>query len=128
MDALLTYLDTNQARFRDELCTYLRFPSVSAQPKHKADLQACAEWLRAHCQSLGLDAALHPTEGNPVLVARTPRTRGARQPHYLVYGHYDVQPPEPLELWKSPPFEPRVEGRNVSENGYGAALRSDLHN
>lgn len=117
MDAPLDYLARNQARYLAELSAYLRFPSVSAQPRHKADLQACAEWLRDHCRQIGLEADLHPTTGNPVLLARTPRTKGSRKPHYLVYGHYDVQPPEPLELWKSPPFEPRIANRNIYARG-----------
>ena len=76
-----------------------------------------------HCRGIGLEARLCPTKGNPIVVAKTPRAKspGARRPHFVVYGHYDVQPPEPLELWKSPPFEPRVAhgalfGRGASDN------------
>jgi acetylornithine deacetylase/succinyl-diaminopimelate desuccinylase-like protein len=63
-----------------------------------------------HCRAIGLEARLCPTKGHPIVVAKTPRakSKGAGRPHFVVYGHYDVQPPEPLELWKSPPFEPRV--------------------
>jgi acetylornithine deacetylase/succinyl-diaminopimelate desuccinylase-like protein len=77
-------------------------------------MAACAEWLVKHCREIGLQAEVCPTPGHPVVVARTPRTG---KPHYLVYGHYDVQPPEPFELWKSPPFEPRLEGRSVFARG-----------
>src|SRR5437016_10637510 len=106
MQAVLDYLKQNQSRFIAELREYIRFPSVSAQPQHRQDLQACAEWVVKHCQSIGLDARLCPTEGNPVVVAKTPlvKANGARRPRFLVYGHYDVQPPEPFELWKTPPF------------------------
>lgn len=116
MSAVESYLSTHAQRFQDELCEYLRFPSVSAQPRHVPDLRACAEWITRHCQSIGLEAELCPTPGHPIVLARTPRRPGKR-PHFLVYGHYDVQPPEPLELWKSAPFEPRIEGDNLYARG-----------
>jgi acetylornithine deacetylase/succinyl-diaminopimelate desuccinylase-like protein len=114
---VLDYLKKHEARFIRELCDYLRFPSVSAQSKHKKDLAACAKWLLDHCRSIGLDAKLCPTEGNPIVLARTPRRKGGARPHFLVYGHYDVQPAEPFELWKSPPFEPRIENGRVFARG-----------
>jgi acetylornithine deacetylase/succinyl-diaminopimelate desuccinylase-like protein len=117
MEQLISYLQTHQARFIDELCEYLRFPSVSAQPQHRKDLETCAEWLVGHCTNIGLETRLAQTEGNPILIAKTPRSGTAKRPHYLVYGHYDVQPPEPFELWKSPPFEPRIEGRALFARG-----------
>ncbi|HUR44947.1 MAG TPA: dipeptidase [Candidatus Saccharimonadales bacterium] len=117
MQPVLDYLNENQERFVQELCDYVRFPSVSAQPKHKPDLEACAQWLQKHCEGLGLETRLCPTAGNPIVLAKTPRQGGTRRPHFMVYGHYDVQPPEPFELWKSPPFEPRIEGRNLFARG-----------
>lgn len=114
MNAVLEYLDQNKSRFVDELCQYLRFPSVSAQPEHRGDMEACAQWLADHCRKIGLEARVCPTAGHPVVVATTGRTG---QPHYVIYGHYDVQPPEPFELWKSPPFEPRLEGRSLYARG-----------
>ncbi len=117
MQAVLDYLDANYDRFLKELCDYLRFPSVSAQPEHAKDMAACAEWLLNHCRGIGLEADLHPTKGNPILVARTPRKAGTKKPHYMVYGHYDVQPAEPFELWKTPPFEPLVLGCNLFARG-----------
>jgi acetylornithine deacetylase/succinyl-diaminopimelate desuccinylase-like protein len=117
MEKIESYLQENQDRFVRELCDYLRFPSVSAQPQHRQDLTACAEWLVAHCRQIGLETTLCPTPGNPVVLARTPRGNGARRPHYVIYGHYDVQPPEPFELWKSPPFEPHVEGSSLFARG-----------
>jgi len=119
MQKVLNYLKQNQPRFRAELCAFLRFPSVSAQTKHKDDMLACAEWLAQHCRLIGLAAKVCPTAGHPIVLAKTPVAKGAgkKRPHYLVYGHYDVQPPEPLELWKSPPFEPRIEGRSLFARG-----------
>lgn len=117
MQAPLEYLRANEPRFIADLCDYVRFPSVSAQPEHRGDVQRCAEWLTAHCRALGLEAQLHATAGNPILLARTPRRAGSRKPHFVVYGHYDVQPPEPFELWASPPFEPRIEGRRMFARG-----------
>ncbi len=118
MQKVLNYLTENQPRFIRELCDYVRFPSVSAQPQHKKDLAACAHWLQQHCRAIGLDAQLYPTAGNPILVAKTPRAKGGKKrPTFVVYGHYDVQPAEPFELWKSPPFEPRIEGRSLFARG-----------
>ena len=115
MKLVLDYLAAHQARFVSDLCTYARFPSVSAQPQHSPDLQAAAGWFADRARSLGLNTTVYPTQGNPIIVAKTPAVPGA--PTYLVYGHYDVQPPEPFELWKSPPFEPRVVGRQVYGRG-----------
>jgi len=127
MQNVLDYLRENESRFIRELCDYVRFPSVSAQSHHRQDLQAAAEWLVEHCRSIGLDARLCPTEGNPVVAAKTPRTNSgsSSRPRFLVYGHYDVQPAEPFELWKTPPFEPRVEGRSLF--GRGASDNKGQH-
>jgi acetylornithine deacetylase/succinyl-diaminopimelate desuccinylase-like protein len=119
MEAVIEYLKKNQPRFVAELCEFLRFPSVSAQPQHKKDLIACAEWLANHCKKIGLTAQVCPTDGHPIVVAKTMKRNDGRggTPHFMVYGHYDVQPPEPLDLWKSPPFEPRIEGRSIFARG-----------
>lgn len=117
MKQVLDYLAANEERFVRELCEYVSFPSVSAQPQHRGDVEACAKWVVAHCQQIGLEAQLCPTNGNPIVLARTPRDPARKQPHYLVYGHYDVQPAEPFELWKSPPFQPRIEGRSLFGRG-----------
>jgi len=118
MHPVIDYLRQNQPRFIGELCEYVRFPSVSAQARHRPDMAACADWLMRHCRGIGLETRVCPTQGHPLVVARNPRVRAAkRRPHFLVYGHYDVQPPEPFELWKSPPFEPRIEGRSLFARG-----------
>jgi len=125
MQVVLDYLKRNQARFVAELCDYLHFPSVSAQPQHKKDMRTCAAWLVHHARQIGLDARLCPTAGHPIVVAKTPHAapesrnarEGGRKPHFMIYGHYDVQPPEPLELWKTPPFAPRIQGRSIYARG-----------
>lgn len=121
MQPVLDYLKQNQPRFLAELCAFLRFPSVSAQSQHKEDMRACADWLMQHCLQIGLTAEICQTAGHPIVLARTPAVKasgnGKHRPHFLVYGHYDVQPPEPLDLWKSPPFEPRIEGRSLFARG-----------
>ena len=69
------------------------------------------------CRDIGLETKLCPTDGNPIVVAKTPRRKGAKRPHFLVYGHYDVQPAEPFDLWKTPPFEPRIEKGRLYARG-----------
>ena len=117
MQSVLDYLKRNEPRFVRELCDYIRFPSVSAQPQHKKDIAACAEWLERHCLQIGLKTRLCQTKGNPILMAQTPRRGLKGRPHFVVYGHYDVQPAEPFELWTSPPFEPRIAGRMLYARG-----------
>jgi acetylornithine deacetylase/succinyl-diaminopimelate desuccinylase-like protein len=93
----------------ETLLEYLRFPSISTQSQHAPDLAACAAWLTELFEKIGLKATLYPTAGHPIVVART-----ISDPHkktVLIYGHYDVQPPEPLEEWKSPPFEPYLDAK-----------------
>src|SRR5829696_5707154 len=88
-----------------ELEEFLRMPSVSAQGGDERSFRGCAEWVRAKLQEAGAEARLMETEGHPVVYAET---GGAGDRTLLSYGHYDVQPPDPLELWESDPFEPRV--------------------
>lgn len=117
MQAVLDYLQTHQKRFVQELCDYVKFPSVSAQPKHQADMKACANWVVAQCKAIGLDAKQCPTAGHPIVLAKTVAKKGTKRPRYMVYGHYDVQPPEPFDLWKTPPFEPTIQGRSLFGRG-----------
>ena len=123
MEQVLRYLQENRSRFVQELIEYVRIPSVSAQPAHKEDMQRCARWIAQKATSAGLTTQIFPTRGHPVVLARTTRRRG--RPHFMVYGHYDVQPAEPFELWKSPPFEPRLEGRFLY--GRGASDNKGQH-
>lgn len=99
----------------ETLSQFLRFPSISTQPEHAPDLQACAEWLSEKLTAIGLTATVHPTPGSSVVVAATPRDPQKRT--VLIYGHYDVQPPDPLEGWTTPPFEPRIEEGRIYARG-----------
>jgi acetylornithine deacetylase/succinyl-diaminopimelate desuccinylase-like protein len=117
MEKVLTFLQVNESRFVDQLTEYLRFPSVSAQPDHSADMLRCAGWLVDRCKDIGLKTKLHKTSGHPIVIASTPRRKNSKKPRYLVYGHYDVQPPEPFELWKTPPFEPTVKNGAIYARG-----------
>ncbi len=116
MESIASYLAANEERFVADLIAYARYPSVSAQPKHASDLKACAAWIAHRCQAIGLQTVGYETATNPILIAKTPRP-DPKKPTFLVYGHYDVQPPEPFELWDSPPFEPVIKGRNVYARG-----------
>jgi acetylornithine deacetylase/succinyl-diaminopimelate desuccinylase-like protein len=111
------YLSQHRGQFLEQLKRLVQFPSVSAQPAHRQDILACAGWLARHFRSFGLDVKLYPTKGNPILVARTPRAPRAGAPQVLVYGHYDVQPAEPFELWKTPAFKPVVRGGKLFGRG-----------
>jgi acetylornithine deacetylase/succinyl-diaminopimelate desuccinylase-like protein len=100
------YLKKTKKQRMQELFEFLRFPSVSGKSEHKKDVRACAEWLNDHLNKIGFTSKVMPTKGHPVVYAEYKADKNA--PTVLYYGHYDVQPPEPLDLWKSPPFEPEV--------------------
>src|SRR5579871_276977 len=115
MASIDEYLTANSQRFEDELCDLLRIPSVSADSKHKADVRRAGQWVLKQFQSLGLEAELIETAGHPLVYAQSPQVAGA--PTVLVYGHYDVQPPDPLSEWISPPFEPTRRNGNIYARG-----------
>ena len=116
MDPLTTYLESHQDHFLRQLQESLRFPSVSAQPQHKADVRACAEHLAAHLRRIGMTRAeVVDTAGHPVVYGEWLGAKGA--PTALIYGHYDVQPAEPIELWRTPPFDPVVRDGKVIARG-----------
>ena len=98
------YLERSEKRRTEELFKFLSFPSVSAQSKHKQDVLDCANWLKEHLEQIGFKTTMHPTQGHPIIYAEYQVSD--RKPTVLYYGHYDVQPPEPLNLWKTPPFAP----------------------
>lgn len=104
-DRVEAYIDANQQRFIEELKQWMRFPSISAQRAHDKDTRACAEWLVEHFRKLGLEAQLVDVGGQPIVRAGA---KGKKPRRVLVYGHYDVQPEDPLDEWKTPPFEPTI--------------------
>ena len=96
--------------YLEDFYSFLRFPSVSTDEAYAEKVSACAEWLVTKLKAIGLETQLIPTAGHPVVWAKNKQQPGRKT--VLIYGHYDVQPPDPLELWESPPFEP------VLKNGY----------
>jgi succinyl-diaminopimelate desuccinylase len=116
MESILSYLAAGEERFVGELLAYASIPGVSAQSQHAADLRTSADWIAQRCRAAGLETVVHETKTNPIVVAKTP-AHDPKKPTFLVYGHYDVQPAEPFDLWTSPPFQPRRDGRNVYARG-----------
>ncbi len=103
----------------DDLFAFLRFPSISTDSNHGADVRDCADWLVQKLSGMGLDVELHETARHPIVIARNEHQ--ADKKTCLIYGHYDVQPVDPVELWDSPPFEPeirdgRIWGRGSTDN------------
>jgi acetylornithine deacetylase/succinyl-diaminopimelate desuccinylase-like protein len=109
------YLQQNREQSLAELNELLRIPSISAKSEHRADTAAAAEWLAQRMRAIGLEVDLVATAGNPVVLGAWRGAAGA--PTLLVYGHYDVQPPEPLDEWLSSPFEPTVRDGKLFARG-----------
>ncbi len=110
-----SYLDDHKQNFEADLCELLRIPSVSADSNHQADVRAAAEWMADHFRKLDLATEVIQTGGQPIIYAESPKVNGA--PTALVYGHYVVKPPDPLNEWISPPFEPTVRDNNLNARG-----------
>jgi acetylornithine deacetylase/succinyl-diaminopimelate desuccinylase-like protein len=100
----------------DQLFDFLRIPSVSARSEHDDDTARGAEWLASRMEAAGLAARVFPTQGHPVVVGEW-RDAGVDAPTLLIYGHYDVQPTEPLNEWSSPPFEPEIRDGRIYARG-----------
>lgn len=107
VDAVLAQAVAQREDSRARWFELLRIPSVSAQPQHAQDCRRAAEWIAAQLRQIGFTANVRETKGHPVVVAHHPGPTGLGR-HLLYYGHYDVQPPEPLDFWTSPPFEPTL--------------------
>ncbi len=116
MSDAISFARTHRDRFRRELDAFLRIPSVSARSEHDADVRRAAAWVRDSMTTAGLSARVFATEGHPVVVGEWKRAP-AGAPTILIYGHYDVQPPEPLDLWDSPPFEPDLRDGRIYARG-----------
>src|SRR3954471_7905102 len=113
---LASHLAANRDRSLNELFEFLRIPSVSARSEHNADTVRAADWFAASLRSIGLTATIHPTKGHPIVIGEW-RGAPAGSQTILVYGHYDVQPAEPLDLWDSPPFEPTLRDGKIYARG-----------
>jgi len=109
------YLEAHRTNFEEQLKDLIRIPSVSAQPAHDSDTRRAAVWVRDNLAAMGLSPELIETKGHPIVYAEWLGAPG--KPTLLVYGHYDVQPPEPLEPWLSPPFEPTERNGNLYARG-----------
>jgi len=115
--AAIEYAHQNQERFLQDLKDFLSLPSVSTDPAHKADMQRTAEWVAEQFKRLGLDnIQVMPTAGHPLVYADHLKA-GSHAPTVLIYGHYDVQPADPLDLWETGPFDATVRGENLFARG-----------
>ncbi len=115
--AALEYAHANRQRFLEELKALVCIPSVSTDPEAKGEMQRAAEWLAVQLRDLGMDnVQILPTAGHPVVYGEWLKA-GADRPTALIYGHYDVQPAEPLELWDTPPFDPTERGEHLYGRG-----------
>src|SRR3974390_1237844 len=112
----VAYARRHRPRFVAELKEFVRFPSVSNQPRHARDVRRCASWLASPLQRFGLKGIqIVPTKRHPIVYATWQPSKGL--PTLLIYGHYDVQPAEPFREWRHPPFEPVVENNNLYGRG-----------
>lgn len=114
LDAVLAEIDNSLDDAMERLKGLLRIQSISTDPAFKADCDKAADWLVEDLKSIGFDAQKRPTTGHPMVVAHDPNAPEGT-PHVLFYGHYDVQPVDPLELWDVPPFEPVIESRETGD-------------
>jgi acetylornithine deacetylase/succinyl-diaminopimelate desuccinylase-like protein len=111
----IEYIEKNYDKFVQVMIDMLKIPSISAQSEHKQDMLACAEFLMDQLKDIGLEPQLHETPGHPVVYAEY--TQNPDAPTALIYGHYDVQPVDPLDLWNSPPFEPEIKDDIIYARG-----------
>ncbi|HCN82233.1 MAG TPA: peptidase dimerization domain protein, partial [Sphingobacteriaceae bacterium] len=116
MEEIKKYISENKQRFLDELLELLRIPSVSADQKYKNDVLKTADFIAGKLKAAGADKVeVCPTAGYPIVYGE--KITDPSKPTVLVYGHYDVQPPDPLELWKTPPFEPTIRDEKIYARG-----------
>lgn len=117
MEKLLNYIENEKDRSLTELVEFLRFPSISSVSEHNSDTLQCADWLCEHIKNIGItDAKVINTAGHPIVYAQW-LGAGESKPTVLIYGHYDVQPVDPLELWHSDPFEPVIRNGRLYARG-----------
>jgi len=117
MNEVLNYINSSRQRYITELEEFLRFPSISTNAENKKDVESCANYVKEHLNSIGLEnVRVCPTEGHPVVYADW-LNAGADKPTILIYGHYDVQPVDPIDLWTTPPFEADIRDGNIYARG-----------
>src|SRR5688572_21111040 len=116
MSEAIAYATREKNRFKDELFDFLRIPSVSAKSDHDKDTRRAATWLAERTKAAGLKVEVIETPRHPVVLGEW-RGAGKEAPTVLIYGHYDVQPVEPLDEWSSPPFEPTMRDGNIYARG-----------
>jgi len=117
MASLTDFINGNKERYISELKHFLSYPSISTNPENKKDVHECAEYVKSHLEKTGFDnVAIYPTKGHPIVYADWLKA-GSDKPTILIYGHYDVQPVDPVDLWTSPPFEAEIRGENIYARG-----------
>jgi acetylornithine deacetylase/succinyl-diaminopimelate desuccinylase-like protein len=117
MEKVLNYIDQNSDRFLSELIEFLKIPSISSEPDNKPDMERAAKWLVDHLNSIGIsNTKIIPTNGHSIVYAEW-MGAGDDKPTVLLYGHYDVQPVDPLELWHSDPFDPQIKDGKIFARG-----------
>ncbi|MGI9524420.1 MAG: dipeptidase [Hyphomicrobiaceae bacterium] len=108
LDGALEIVDQNAQAALDRLFSFLRIKSISTDPAYSTECNKAAEWCAVQLRDIGFEATVHKTKGHPIVIGQGRALAGPSSPHVLIYGHYDVQPPDPFELWDSDPFEPVV--------------------
>lgn len=126
-DRALAAVDEGLEKSLDRLFDFIRIPSISTDKAYKPECERAAQWLVRELSGLGFKVTAHDTPGMPMVVAHyTPATATAKTPHYLFYGHYDVQPVDPLDLWDAPPFAPGIKtGKNGVKQIHGRGAADD---
>lgn len=116
MEKIIKYIRSQRQQYVEELFQLLRVPSVSTDPDHAGDVTTCSQFLAEHLKAIGMHKVeIMPTEGHPVVYAEW--LEAPETPTILIYGHYDVQPPDPLDQWESPPFEPQIRNKKIYARG-----------
>ena len=116
MKIISQYIDKNKNNYSNELKEFLKIPSISTDPAHKKDIKKCAHFVKTKLQDAGLNnVKVIKTEGHPLIYGEWLKAKG--KPTVLIYGHYDVQPVDPIELWDTPPFEPTIKSNKIFARG-----------
>lgn len=124
MENILNFVDKELSTSLDRLFDLLKIPSISADPAHQMDCRHAAEWLQNYLKEIGFTSAIHETGGHPIVLAQDLSAESG--PHILFYGHYDVQPVDPLDLWDTPPFQPCIKiGKNKQKIIHGRGSSDD---